>query len=66
MNPVIWIRDAREYFAEVQIEWKKITWPAQREALVGTISVVVVVTIITTVLALVDYGLSVVMRAVLQ
>jgi preprotein translocase subunit SecE len=66
VNPVTWIRDAREYLSEVQVEWKKITWPAQQEALVGTVSVVVVVTIITTVLGFVDYGLSIVMQAVLQ
>ena len=66
MNPLTWIQDAREYLGEVQVEWKKITWPAQHEALVGTVSVVVVVTIITTVLGLVDWGLSIVMRAFLQ
>ncbi|MFP6608213.1 MAG: preprotein translocase subunit SecE [Myxococcota bacterium] len=66
MNPLNWIRDAREYLAEVQVEWKKITWPPQNEAVVGTVSVVVVVAVVTSVLGLVDYGLSVVMQAVLQ
>jgi preprotein translocase subunit SecE len=66
VNPLTWIRDARQYLAEVQVEWKKITWPAQQEALAGTISVVVVVTIITVVLGFVDYGLSMVMQVVLQ
>ena len=66
MNPLNWIRDAREYLAEVQVEWKKITWPPQNEAVVGTVSVVVVVAVVTSVLGMVDYGLSVVMQAVLQ
>ncbi|MFP6630452.1 MAG: preprotein translocase subunit SecE [Myxococcota bacterium] len=66
MNPLNWIRDAREYLAEVQVEWKKITWPPQNEAVAGTVSVVVVVAVVTSVLGLVDYGLSVVMQAVLQ
>ena len=66
MNPLNWIRDAREYLAEVQVEWKKITWPPQNEAVVGTVSVVVVVAIVTTVLGLIDYGLTIVMRVVLQ
>ena len=66
MNPVTWISDARQYLAEVQVEWKNITWPPQNEALVGTVSVVVVVTIVTTVLSIVDYGLSVIMRTVVQ
>ncbi len=66
MNPLNWIRDARAYLAEVQVEWKKITWPPQNEAVVGTVSVVVVVAIVTTVLGLIDYGLSIVMQVVLQ
>ncbi len=66
MNPLVWISDARQYLAEVQVEWKKITWPPQNEALVGTVSVVVVVAIVTTVLSIVDYGLSVIMQAVVQ
>jgi preprotein translocase subunit SecE len=66
MNPLDWIRDIRQYFVEVQVEWKKITWPPQSEAMTGTVSVVVVVAIVTTVLAIVDYGLSQLMRLVLQ
>ncbi len=66
MNPLNWIRDARQYFSEVHVEWNKITWPPQNEAIVGTVSVVVVVTIIATVLGIVDYALSQIMRVVLQ
>ena len=66
MNPLNWIRDTRVYLAEVQVEWKKITWPPQNEAMAGTVSVVAVVAIVTTVLGFVDYGLSMVMKAVLQ
>ena len=66
MNPLNWIRDAREYLAEVRVEWKKITGPPQKDAMAGTVSVVVVVAIVTTVLGFVDYGLSLVMRVVLQ
>ena len=66
MNPLNWIRDTRVYLAEVQVEWKKITWPPQSEAMAGTVSVVAVVAIVTTVLGFVDYGLSMVMQAVLQ
>ena len=66
MNPLVWISDARQYLAEVQVEWKKITWPPQNEALAGTVSVVVVVAIVTTALSIVDYGLSVIMQAVVK
>ncbi len=66
MNPLHWVQDTRQYFIEVQAEWKKVTWPPQAEAMAGTVSVVVVVAIVTTVLAIVDYGLSQLMRVVLQ
>jgi preprotein translocase subunit SecE len=66
MNPLHWVQDTRQYFIEVQTEWKKVTWPPQAEAMAGTVSVVVVVAIVTTVLGIVDYGLSQLMRVVLQ
>ena len=54
MNPTSWINDSRQFLLEVRSEFKKVTWPTQKEAVAGTIGVVVVVTIITTVLGLVD------------
>ena len=66
MNPLHWVQDTRQYFIEVQAEWKKVTWPPQGEAMAGTVSVVVVVAIVTTVLGIVDFGLSQLMRVVLQ
>ena len=35
INPGDWIRDTRQYMEEVQAEYKKITWPPQKEAVVG-------------------------------
>ena len=66
MNPLDWIRDARQYFIEVHVEWTQITWPPQKEAFAGTVSVMVVVAIITTALGIVDYALSQIMRLVLN
>ena len=66
MNPLDWLANARQYFVEVHGEWKKVTWPPQNETIAGTISVVVVTAILTTALGFVDYGLSLVMRVVLQ
>ncbi|MBW2230886.1 MAG: preprotein translocase subunit SecE [Deltaproteobacteria bacterium] len=65
MNPARWIGDARQYLTEVQAEYKKITWPPQKEALAGTIGVVAVVAIVTTVLGLVDFALSRIIQQVL-
>jgi preprotein translocase subunit SecE len=55
----------RHYVAEVQGEFNKITWPPQAETLNGTVSVVVIVSLIATFLGIVDFGLSRVMQMVL-
>jgi preprotein translocase subunit SecE len=54
MNPATWVTDSRQFFLEVRSEFKKVTWPTQKEAVAGTIGVLVIVAIITTVLSLVD------------
>ena len=65
-NPANWVSGLRQYFTEVMGEYRKITWPAQNEALAGSISVIVVVAVITTVLWLIDFGLSHVMELILD
>ncbi len=65
-NPANWVSGVRQYFNEVVGEYRKITWPAQNEALAGSISVIVVVAVITTVLGLIDFGLSHVMQLILN
>jgi preprotein translocase subunit SecE len=66
MNPVSWVKDSHQYLTEVQAEYKKITWPPQKEAIAGTIGVLTIVVIVTTVLAIVDFILSRIMQYVLQ
>jgi preprotein translocase subunit SecE len=63
-NPAIWISDGRQFAAEVRTEFKKITWPSQKEAIGGTIGVVVIVIIITLALSLVDAVLGKIVRLV--
>ncbi len=63
LNPADWFRDSQRYLNEVGVEYRKITWPPQKEAVAGTVGVVVVVGIITVVLAIVDFGLSGMMQA---
>jgi len=65
-NPADWYRDARQYMSEVQAEYKKITWPPQKEAFAGTVSVMVIVVIVATVLGSVDFLLSRILTWVLQ
>jgi preprotein translocase subunit SecE len=57
-NPATWIRDGRQYLSEVRSEFRKVTWPAQKEYVGGTIGVLVVVSIITLVLGVLDLGLA--------
>ncbi len=64
-NPADWYRDARQYLVEVQGEYKKITWPPQKEAVAGTISIIVIVAIVTTVLATADFLLSRIVQFIL-
>ena len=64
-NTKNWIARTRHYVAEVQGEFNKITWPPQAETVNGTVSVVVIVSLIATFLGIVDFGLSRVMQMVL-
>ena len=57
-NPAIWVSESRQFLTEVRTEFRKVTWPTQKEATAGTIGVLVVVTIITLVLSLVDMVLG--------
>ena len=65
-SPVVWFSDGRQFASEVRSEFKKITWPAQKEAVGGTIGVVVIVIVITLALSLVDAVLGKVIRLVLD
>jgi preprotein translocase subunit SecE len=65
-NPADWMRQARQYLVEVQAEYKKITWPPQKEAVAGTAGVLVIVAVIATVLGLIDFGLAQLVRLVLS
>jgi preprotein translocase subunit SecE len=58
MNPVVLYNDARRFALEVRMEFRKVTWPSQKEAVGGTIGVVVIVAIITSVLSIVDLVLG--------
>ncbi len=65
-NPIKWTEEAREFIGEVQIEFKKVTWPTQQQTIAGTISVAVIVVIITIVLGTFDWMLSLGMSQILS
>jgi preprotein translocase subunit SecE len=64
-NPAEWMRDTKTYLTEVRNESRKITWPTQKEYVGGTVGVVVVVSVMTVVLGVVDFFLTQVLRWVL-
>ncbi len=64
-NPAVWYSESRQFIVEVRSEFRKVTWPTQKEAMAGTIGVLVVVTVLTTALGLVDLGLGQLMRLIL-
>jgi len=64
-NPAIWIRDGRQYLLDVRAEFRKLTWPTQREYVGGTIGVIAIVAILALVLGVLDLGLGALMNAIL-
>ncbi len=65
LNPLVWYRESSQFLSEVRAEYRKVTWPTQKEAVAGTIGVVVVVAVLTTGLSLVDFGLGQLIRLIL-
>ena len=63
-RPAVWVSTTRDYLLEVRTEFRKVTWPTQKEAVAGTIGVFVVIALITLVLSLVDLLLGQVMQFV--
>jgi preprotein translocase subunit SecE len=65
-NPAVWVEDARQFLGEVRTEFRKVTFPTQKEAVAGTIGVIVIVAVITFGLGLVDFGLGQAMKLVVR
>jgi len=57
-NPAAWFEAARQYLSDVRSEFRKITWPNQREYVGGTVGVVIIVAFLTVVLGVVDAVLA--------
>jgi preprotein translocase subunit SecE len=64
-NPAVWYSESRQFIVEVRSEFRKVTWPTQKEAMAGTIGVLIVVAVLTTALGLVDFGLGQLIRLIL-
>jgi preprotein translocase subunit SecE len=55
-----------QFLREVKIELKKVTWPSRQQTLGSTLVVIVLVTIISLFLGMVDLGLSGVIRSLFK
>jgi preprotein translocase subunit SecE len=64
-DSVGWVETTRQYLNDVWNERTKITWPQRKEAVAGTIGVIIIVAIITLVLGLIDVALAELVKWVL-
>jgi preprotein translocase subunit SecE len=55
-----------QFLREVRVELKKVTWPSRKQTIGSTVVVIILVMIISLFLGLVDFGLSNLIRVVLQ
>jgi preprotein translocase subunit SecE len=56
---------AVQFFREVRVELKKVTWPNQKQTAGSTVVVIILVFILAAFLGLVDFGLSKLVQVVL-
>ena len=60
------IEGAKQFLREVKTELKKVTWPTKKDALSGTVVVLVAVFIVAFFLGIVDWGLSDLVKRVIE
>jgi preprotein translocase subunit SecE len=56
----------KEYFREVYLEAKRVTWPSKKDAMKGTYIVLITVVIAAIFLGIVDVGLAKIIQALLR
>lgn len=60
------IQKTKQFFREVRIELKKVTWPSRKETIASTSVVIVLVFIIAVYLGIVDVALSKAIKMILH
>jgi preprotein translocase subunit SecE len=60
------VEKVKEYFREVYLEAKRVTWPSKKDAMKGTYIVLITVVIASIFLGIVDVGLAKVIQALLR
>ena len=61
-----YLENTLQFFREVKIELKKVTWPSRNQTIGSTVVVILLVMIISLFLGLVDIGLSKLVQIVLN
>jgi len=61
-----YVEKTTQFFREVKIELKKVTWPSRNQTIGSTVVVILLVMIISLFLGMVDIGLSNLVRVVLH
>jgi preprotein translocase subunit SecE len=56
----------KEYFREVYMEARRVTWPSRKDAIKGTYVVLITVVVAGTILFVVDVGLARFIQALLR
>jgi preprotein translocase subunit SecE len=56
----------KEYFKEVYMETKRVTWPSKKDAMKGTYIVLITVVIASIFLGIVDVGLAKIIQVLLR
>ncbi len=64
-GPRVWWQKTVQFFREVKVELKKVTWPSRKETLTSTSVVVGLVLLASFFLGLVDLGLSRLIRSII-
>ena len=58
-----YVEKVKDYFKEVYLETKRVTFPARKEALKGTYVILITVVVAALFLGMVDVGLSKIVQA---
>jgi preprotein translocase subunit SecE len=60
------IQIVRQFLKEARVELKKVTWPSRRDAIAGTVVVLITVFICAFFLGIVDFWLSKLIKIILS
>jgi preprotein translocase subunit SecE len=60
------VEKVKEYFREVYLEARRVTWPSRKDTMKGTYIVLITVVIAAVFLGIVDVGLAKVIQALLR